>query len=181
MLSAGDSLAKTSVEPENDPESLENDLGYGPNYCESFAVYDQASRSLRTWQKSLFEDWIPFCVTLPRAGLMRNGQLFRRRNSGRITYGKESSFWPTPQASDGFRSRLSLESLARRAEKCRTDPRLAVSGCRVLGQELADLEGLCHDARISEWLMGYPINWTACEPAETPSCPKLPNGSGEES
>ena len=32
-----------------------------------------------------------------------------------------------------------------------------------------------------EWLMGFPIGWTDLEPSETPSSPKSPNGSDDES
>lgn len=167
MSSAADSRAKTSAAQANAKESMDSDQDCGRSCCEPFAYYDPESQSLRTCQRSLFEDWIPFSATLPRAGTMRNGRLWARPNSGRITYGKESSFWPTPQASDGFRGKLSLASLTARAKKCKTEPRLAASGCRVLGQELADLEELCHDVRISEWLMGFPIGWTDCEDAET--------------
>lgn len=64
------------------------------------AVYDPDSLSLRTCQRSLFEDLTESSPTLPRSGSMRNGRVYERPISARPTgeNGYSSSLLPTPAA-----------------------------------------------------------------------------------
>jgi hypothetical protein len=151
-------------------ESTVQGLACGSNISAAFAFYDRDSSSLRTWQTSVFGGWTEFSAILPRWGLMRNGQLFRVPSLGRITYGKDSLFWPTPNASDGMRLKFSIDQHSRQYHRRLADPILRKSGCRILNEELAALEGLSQTPLTAEWMMGFPPNWTDCEskPSETP-------------
>ena len=74
--------------------------GCGPSSRESFARYDLATRSWKTSQGSLWEEWATFSGTWPRRGMTRNGFAYALQTSARPTGGSESSSWPTPQARD---------------------------------------------------------------------------------
>ena len=137
--------------------------GYGPNTIDLFASYCRASSSWKTQQDCLFEGLDLFSETWPREGTMRNGQCFRLPTSARLTFGKESSYWPTPQASDAFRLAFSVEQCKQQYLRKRNDPRLKRHGCRVLADELAHWEGRSQTPRLTEWMMGFPVDWTKVE------------------
>ena len=92
---------------------------------------------------------------------MRNGKCTAHPTSGRRTFGRESSYWPTVAASDGFRMRLSLATLKKTYAAKREDPERAKFGSRVLCEELAALDDRCLTPEIAAWMMGFPRNWTA--------------------
>ena len=67
----------------------------------AFAYYDPNTHSLKTSQLTLDLGLTPSSVTLPRSGLMRNGQLYERPTLGRATSGTgSSSLLPTPVVND---------------------------------------------------------------------------------
>jgi hypothetical protein len=78
----------------------------GGKWRESLARYDRDSHSLKTAQLSLVEDWTGCSVTLPRSGLMLDGQCWELPMLGRITKGIESGFLPTPVAMDAGSGRF---------------------------------------------------------------------------
>ena len=71
-----------------DLPGLARDL-YGHS-CEPFAWFDQQSRTWRTWQRCLVEDWEIFSGTWPRSGMTRNGIAYRRAPLVPLTKGIES-------------------------------------------------------------------------------------------
>ena len=137
--------------------------GYGLNTIDLFAIYCQALSSWKTQQACLFEDLGKFSETWPRAGTMRNGQCFLLPSSARLTFGRESSYWPTPQASDAFRLAFSIAQHKQQYVRKKNDPRLKPHGCRVLAEELAHWEDRCLTPRLTEWMMGFPVDWTNVE------------------
>lgn len=70
------------------------------------------------------------------------------------------ALWPTPGAADNRdRGHLGMPAIQRRAAK----------GKQLnLGMVVSDQSGALNPEWV-EWLMGYPIGWTDCEPSETPS------------
>ena len=102
--SAADFLAPTSATPASEPESTASTPASGPSTLGSFAFYDHASSSWKTWQRSLFGGWSAYSETWPRAGTMRSGTVSQRRPSAPLTGATGSSFsrgmYPTPAATE---------------------------------------------------------------------------------
>ena len=73
---------------------------YFPTYWKPFAIYDQDTQSLRTFEDTLISDLTPFSATLPQSGMMRNGVLFELPKSERLTKGQGSTLLRTPVASE---------------------------------------------------------------------------------
>ena len=89
-----------------------------------------------------------FSVTLPRHGMMRNGQLFRRAPLVRHTHGSGCSFWPTLTASTGKHGWGFSTNL-----RCRLRMRKAtVYRCLATGWSPTP--------EFGEWLQGFPAGWT---------------------
>jgi hypothetical protein len=84
----------------------------GGKWRESLAKYDPDSHSLKTAQLSLIEDWTGYSLTLPRSGLMLDGQCWELPMLGRITRGTESGFLPTPVATDAGSGRMNTSTSA---------------------------------------------------------------------
>lgn len=79
--------------------------GSGPSSPAAFAYYDRDSRSWRTCQGSLFEEWATFSATWPSSGTTRDGFAYRPPTLEPDTFDDESSSsadgvdFPTPTAS----------------------------------------------------------------------------------
>lgn len=80
--------------------------------------------------------------------------------------------WPTPQASDN-RDRGNLSSGA-------IQRRIAAGKQLMLSQVASDKSGALNPTWV-EWLMGFPLGWTALSASETPSSRKSRNSSAEPS
>src|SRR5690606_25489519 len=221
ISSAEASPAKTLAMQEREPELRANAPACGLNLPGSFASFDHASSSWRTSQRCFLEGWTLYSETWPRAGMMRNGIVFRRQPLAPITSVIESSslrtrmaretserlplnplsrtgLWPTPVAIDGTKG-------PRLAEFRRENPSLAAiihvpippshvwtsgwssdlmheKNLRLLFDAIAreKVSGRLNPMWV-EWLMGFPIGWTASDVSETQSFPKSQNSSAEES
>ncbi len=160
-LSAAGSLARTFQSLDSKKVFQASEAGYGLSTRESFARYDRDSRSWRTPQGCLIEGWATFSGRWPKSGTMRNGLLFRRAQWVRHFHEKECSLWPSPRASD--RDNCGGSNARSKAKRNGT----------YVGRDL--------NPEFQELLMGFPINWTALPPSETPLSRKLPSGSGIES
>ena len=75
---AVDSLAKILASPETGPDWTASGQGYGQKWQGSLGKYNPNTHSLKTAQLSLLEDLTGCYVTLPRWGLMRNGECWER-------------------------------------------------------------------------------------------------------
>lgn len=96
-----DSRARTSVWQEGALELRENDLDCGVKWRELLVRFDPDLCGWKTHQCLLEEDLEPSLLTLPRWGMMRDGELWERTTPTRLTKGTGSGFWPTPRATDG--------------------------------------------------------------------------------
>lgn len=173
------SRARTLALPAPEKESQESEAGYGRSTLGSLAKYDHASRSWKTAQRLLFGGLDEFLAIWPRWGLMRDGAVYRRPSLARRICEIESgsSPIPTPLASDYKRShgmpgrekKPKLLSTPRAARRGTTIDRGRPGGvCRSLESDVATLgdRGPLNPDWI-EWLMGWPIGWTALEPLAT--------------
>lgn len=109
-----DSLAKTSALPETVPDWTAKGQGYGQKWLGLLGRYDPDTHSLKTAQLSLLEDSTECCVTLPRWGLMLDGELYPQQMLEPFTEESESGYWPTPQTRFGTND----GDLAQLAKKC---------------------------------------------------------------
>lgn len=180
-LSAAGSLVRTSASKIRTPKGSTAPAPVcGQNTSASFARFSRRSCVLKTSQRSLFGGWIDYCETLPPAGTMRNGRLYRRKRLARRTVETEFSLWPTAQASDAKRMSFSTDAhLKQQARNQRDGFGGGPASLNLVLHCKVDFDGV-PTANFVEWLMGFPINWTDTGDSETPSSPKSPNGSAAE-
>ena len=175
---AAGSLAKISALPESELGSMGNAQDSGVNTSEPFAHFDPDTSSWKTYQVCLLTNtWDVFSETWPRSGMTQNGQCFLRAPLVRHICGKGCSLWPTPTAS-AFKQDVndSGEYAQRRAK---SGQQITIA----LAVKLMGNQSVCGNLnpQFLEWLMGYPIGWTALEDSVTPSSRKSRNGSAGKS
>lgn len=192
MSSAEASPARTSALPARVLGSTAIVLVFGVRSPDWFANFDPSSYSWRTSQRSLVEDWTVFSGTWPRAGMMRSGNasgltpLVPRISE--IEYG----LLPTPTVPNGGRSLSHVKEWRGRTpyhkgKKVQVDlaqfvrlwptPVSDDTGHRRAkyaqgGTALSTATGGPLNPMWVEWLMGFPLGWTDCEPLATPSSRK---------
>jgi hypothetical protein len=103
------SRAKTSAQPEKEPESKASEAVCGLKCLGSLARFDLDSRSWKTHQFSLLGDLEPFSETWPRWGMMRGGECWELSMPVLRTSEKESGSLPTPRATDGTKGSRTAE------------------------------------------------------------------------
>jgi hypothetical protein len=165
MSSAEDSPAKTLARQARRMDCVANAADCGTSTPELLAAYDPATSSWRTSQRSLLEEWTPFSGRFPRSGMTRSGTAFllptlAPRLDAKVEIG--CGLWPTPTAGDslgrGYHGRLSgnwWPSLAGAVSLAEGDPVQCVTAGRV-------------NPQFVEWIMGFPLGWTALDASETP-------------
>jgi hypothetical protein len=92
------SHAKTSVSRGGVQVLTENAQACGTTWPASLAKYDPASHTLKTAQLSLIEDLTGCSVTLPRSGLMRDGECYQLPMLVPPICESASGYWRTPNA-----------------------------------------------------------------------------------
>jgi hypothetical protein len=139
--------AKTSRSPEKEQESAENGADSGEKWRELSVRYDPDTSSWKT-HRCLFPEVLPSSsVTLPRWGMMRDGELWERATPARLTCGTASGLWPTPTAQDAKNNGGASQ------QERNTMPLNAQVG------------GSLNPTWV-EWLMGWPLGWTDLKPSE---------------
>jgi len=149
--------------------------GFGPRSHASFAYYDHASSSWKTFQDSLVTGSETFSETWPASGMTRNGTAYRRPSSVPPMYADESSWWPTPQASDsktgaetatgprpsGAKRSLRLITALRMWPTPVADDTGHRKGAYSQGgTALSTVAGGLLNPEWVEWLMNFPPGWT---------------------
>lgn len=171
------SLAKTSAELEPELESTELEAVSGVRWRASFAKYNPDSSSWKTAQCSLLGDSDEFSETWPRWGSMRNGESFLRPIPALPICASESGLWQTPVADDAI-ERVKGKYNSRGEPKLSAQVKLAPTpvasdtGFRKEryaqgGTALSTFVGGHLNPDWEEWLMGWPIGWSALEPLAT--------------
>ena len=187
------SHASHSASQEKDSE--EKTVGiYGQILSGSFAKYDRDTHCWRTYQRSFLLDTLePFSESWPRAGTMCVGIAFQRQPLAPLTRETDYGLWPTPRASkwglpDSHGRKMDLkkkyptptssmmtyqdmEDARISGTKRKLIPTPVASNWknRETSQHSRDLQkyvGGTLNPNWIEWLMGYPIGWTALEPLE---------------
>lgn len=159
---------------ENDREKTTNEI-FGQIPPGSFARYDPDTHSWRTFQASFLLGTLePYSQIWPRSGIVQSGIVYQRRPSAPITKGTGFGLLPTIRASekgnyqydrgDHNKPRMTLTGYVKKYPtptetdwKNRETSRQKVLQNCIGGQLNPDW---------IEWLMGWPIGWTALEPLE---------------
>ena len=168
-LFPADSRARI-FQPRGDaPVLTETTPGSGQSTLDLLANYDLNTRSWKTSQLSLFGGLAEFSETWPRSGMLVNGTAYRQADLVPIIDATASGLLPTPMASEGgggahtlrhaidgtfhmtlFRH-VAIEHLGRDS----------LSG-QIDFESYDQITGRLNPEWI-EWLMGYPLGWTAIE------------------
>ena len=119
-LFAADFPAKTSQQPEKAQESAAHALACGQRWRELLARSGLDLRLLKTPRCCGQEDLEPSSKTLPRWGMMRDGECWVLGMSVRRINGTECGCWPTPTRRD-WKGTNAPEGLTRRDGKSRLD------------------------------------------------------------
>ena len=181
--------AKTSPQQEKELELMESDQECGEKWQGSFTKYDQDMRSWKTHQCSLLGDLDEFLETWPAWGLMRDGECWEQQtleqtirgtgyglspngvdsfhtpnttgldggSNSRKALRKKMNQWPTPVTRD-YKDTGTKESMTRALNK-RDSPGLALLVGAETGGKL--------NPTFTEWLMGWPLEWTELKPLVT--------------
>jgi hypothetical protein len=181
-----DSHARTSAAPEREQESTETEAACGSTWLGLSVRFDLASSSWKTARCLFPEDCHESSVTLPRWGMMRNGECWERTTSVLPTSGTGYGLWPTPRAANpgsrpnGKGGKILAEEVAiaegirNRGQKMWPTPTAQDSKNNGAPSQMdsntkplnAEVGGKLNPPWV-EWLMGWPIGWTGLEPLET--------------
>jgi hypothetical protein len=132
----------------------------------AFALYDLDSHSWRTSQASLLTGtWEEFSGTWPRAGMASDGLVWERTTSERIIDENDFGFWPTPNKTDGMRTRFTPKQI-KRAKISHEDRGIPLGS--YLARTLAEDYGASQTPTLTEVLMMLPLGWTGFQPLEMP-------------
>ena len=190
IFSVEDSLAKTSVSPGKEQESKKaQDQAYGRISMKRLGYYDQASSSLKTYQKSLITDSHVSLQTLPKKGMMRNGLIYELLISEHCIDEKESLLLPTvtKDSTTGRTKRYKqggipltvalLPTIGKNEYK--GSGRARYKGSKDFrGAKMSEGLRTCKEDPIylnplfAEKVMGFPIGWTELPASEMQSCQK---------
>jgi hypothetical protein len=147
-------LAKTYRRPARGGASTQSAVACGEKWLGSLAKYDRNSRSWKTPQCSLLEGLDEFSETWPRWGMMRDGECWvRPLCQEECTDDKECGLqqrYYTPTARD-YKGQSGAGLRQRHGQI----------------HNLADCLGGVPNPTFSEWLMGWPIEWTDLKPLAT--------------
>ena len=195
MLFAEDSPAKTSVQREREPALEESVRDYGKSMPELLARYGLSLSLRKTPRYCGVAGLTLSSKTCPSWGMMRDGACWELGTSARpiretgcgylpklaptpraqepgynvqgyvdclndVAKGRKgwNKMWPTPQASDNRdRGNLSTPSVQRRLKQGKQ---------LMLSMVVSKKSGSLNPTWV-EWLMGWPIDWTASKPLET--------------
>lgn len=150
--------AKTSALPDQAQESKASDLDSGSKWSGSLVRFDRGTSEWRTLH-CLWVEVLPWSsVTLPRWGLMRDGVVYRLENSALLTNeiapGWLGETFPTP----------SVAMVKGSSEKAltRVDGRSRLRNRLDYWVERDGKSGRLNPEFV-EWVMGWPIGWTAVQ------------------
>lgn len=152
--SAEDSPARTYRLPDRVPGLKEAARDCGPSTHVLLAKCDPATSSWKTSQLCFTGEWAEFSETWPRSGFMQSGTAYQLPTLAPLTPATDYGLLPTVM-------------------KGRCGPG-GSQGCKTARKLIGRDWYLPEEAEL---IMGFPIGWTALAPAETPSCPTLPNSS----
>jgi len=145
----------------------------GPIPSGSFARWDRDFACWKTFQVSLLTNTLePFSGSWPRAGTVFDGIAYQRAPAAPLTRGTGSGLWATPNAADcqgttGGGQGRNLRTDVRWTTPCADDTGARQKKYSQGGKALSMQAGGQLNPPWVEWLMGWPIGWSALEPLET--------------
>ncbi len=197
MLFAEVSPVRTSVPRDMASALAASAAACGKSTPDLLANYDPVTSSWRTSQLCLVEGSMSFSGIWPRSGLMQSGTAYQLPPLARITDATESGLWHTPRAIYGEHPGMtSLTHLTGQAIMWPTpnagDYKAGMSNApgrqqSSLPRSVGIVEGVSSGRRGGlnptwvEWLMGFPMGWTALKDSATPSSRKSRKSSDAQS
>jgi hypothetical protein len=189
ILSVAASPAKTSASQERARALKALARDYGASSPELLAKFDRNTSSWRTSQLCLDGALAEFSETWPRSGMMRNGTAYQLPPLVPLTDEIGSGLWPTPVQPNGGRSIAHCDDIRETTayhpgKKVQVDLNQAVKiwptpaerdyrhpnakpyserGGGKKGEQLPNAVGGSLNPTWVEWLMGFPLGWTALE------------------
>lgn len=155
------SRAKTSQARERASASMASEAAFGSKCSESFARFDHDSSSWRTPQCSPVADSIECSQVWPRWGTMRSGECWEGSTSAPPQKANAFGSLPRPTASMARRGWGFTRHHLERADTRRNSKETMANALRLsFGHYQPSVATV-------EWIMGWPIGWTALEPLET--------------
>jgi hypothetical protein len=151
MLSVAGSLVRISALPAGESGLVESAVDCGSSSTGSLPKSARKSPSSKTSQPFALEDWTKCSGASLRSGMMRNGIVYPLPPLVHHTGGIASGLWPTPTSRDWKSSSMGHQGNARPLSEHMTGPL---------------------NPTWVEWLMGFPLGWTALNALETPSSRK---------
>lgn len=181
-----DSLAKTSAtQPIIDKDCQGKGLVFGGKCYALLKEPSQPLFSLKTSVSCDDEDFLRYSEALPKAGLMRNGQLYTQVTLDMPTSVPGSLLLPTPTASTGGMEEIMNDSMEWVLDANLMPRRVHAATGGTFSAGLSRLTrrlvGLPIVPALVEKLMGFPTGWTDCEDLETQSCQTSRNTSEDAS
>jgi hypothetical protein len=156
--------APTSALPDEAQGSTDRQAPCGSTWRELSVRFDRNTSSWKT-ARCLFDEDLPeSSLTLPRWGMMRGGELWERTTLALRTAAKGSGWWRSPTARDWKNARNPAKCDANGGYR---QTSLSEQLCNKNGSTVAERNGQVTPA-FCEWLMGFPNEWTASGPLETP-------------
>lgn len=155
ILLVEDSRVRTLALLEKVKELKEKEADYGKKCIAFYGRLDLNTSSLRMSQLSLFEDSKPCYATLPKRGIMLNGDVYQIRSSDFRTKEKGYILLPTPTKTNdkrgGFKDLEKLRAYLSKHQNCVVD--------------ILSLKGFtkCQILQLLESMMGFPIGATELE------------------
>ena len=154
MSSAGDFLARTSAQQAEVLELKENEADSGRRWQGLLVRYDQDMFSSKIVLCLEQEDSALFSKTLPKWGMMQDGECWERTMSEHLTRDNESGLWPTPQRVD-YKGTSRDSAFQQRA---------AQYNLWSMGQR--EYSTIYPSPTAYEAIMGWPMRWTELKPLE---------------
>ena len=158
ILSQEDSRVRTyQRRPEIGAGSTESAADSGVRWPGCLKRFAQDSRSSRTHQLCVFEDSTACSPTLPVWGSMRGGVVSERTRPAALVRGDGFGSWPRPTAS------MSTHGWSQTRQ--RQGNRYGKAVRENVARE-KEAHGWRPRINLLEWIMGWPIGWSALEPLE---------------
>lgn len=158
-----DSLVRTSASQERATDSTASDPACGPKWRGSLAKYDHDSRSWKTAQPCLLGGSDEFSETWPRWGTTVAGALYLLPTPALPMSATGCGSLPTPLYSWGKRGPGVSNNLDNLRNSLGTT-RECLAIVRAVGWRWPP--------SFLEWMMGWPVQWTALRPLETDNARK---------
>jgi hypothetical protein len=141
----------------------ESEVDYGKRWGGLLARLDQDSSLWRIPQCSLITDSTECLQTFPNWGLMRDGVLWEQTMLAHPTEGNDFGWWPTPVASDYMTGQTNgITYTGKRF--VRTSHKTGTEFGAKLTSAYRLMTGKHLPASFTEWMMGFPQDWTELRP-----------------